>query len=74
MLQSIASQRVGHNLRIEHQQHIFPLNYSAFGVLVCFKSVSWDFSGGPVAETSSSQCRRAKVGSLVRELDPVCCN
>ena len=30
--------------------------------------------GVPVAETSSSQCRRAKVGSLVRELDPVCCN
>ena len=74
MLQSMESQRIGHNLMIEHQQHIFPLNYSACGVLVCFKSVSWDFSGGPVAETSSSQCRRARVGSLVRELDPACLN
>ena len=29
-----------------------------------------DFTGGPVAKTPSSQCRRAQVQSLVRELDP----
>ena len=29
-----------------------------------------DFTGGPVAKTPSSQCRRAQVQFLVRELDP----
>ena len=29
----------------------------------------WDFPGGPVAKTLCSQCRRARVRSLVRELD-----
>ena len=34
----------------------------------------WDFPGGPVAKTQSSQCRGAWVQSLVRKLDPMCCN
>ena len=30
----------------------------------------WDFPGGPVVKTLSSQCRGPRVQSLVRELDP----
>ena len=38
------------------------------------KDISGDFPGGLVAETPCSQCRGAWVHSLVRELDPTCCN
>ena len=34
----------------------------------------WYFPGGPVAMTPSSQCRGARVQSLVREIDPICRN
>ena len=34
----------------------------------------WDFPGGPVAKTLCSQSRGPQVQSLVRELDPTCCN
>ena len=33
-----------------------------------------NFPGGPVAKTLCSQCRGAWVQSLVRELNPTCCN
>ena len=33
-----------------------------------------DFPGDPVANTPYSQCREPGVQSLVRELDPTCCN
>ena len=33
-----------------------------------------DIPGGPVAKTLSSQCKESGVQSLVRELDPTCCN
>ena len=35
---------------------------------------SRDFPGGPVAKTPRSQMQGAQVQSLVRELDPSCCN
>ena len=34
----------------------------------------WDFPGGPLAGTLCSQSRGPWVQSLVRELDPTCCN
>ena len=34
----------------------------------------WDFPGGPVAKTLCSQSRGPPVQSLLRELDPTCCN
>ena len=34
----------------------------------------WEFPGGPVAKTLCYQCRGVWVRSLVRELDPTCCN
>ena len=33
-----------------------------------------DIPGGPVAENPCSQCSGAQVQSLVKELDPICCN
>ena len=33
-----------------------------------------DFPGGPVAKAPSSQCKGARVQSLVWEIDPTCCN
>ena len=36
--------------------------------------MEWDFPGGPVAKTLSSQCRGPGVRFLVRELDPTCHN
>ena len=38
------------------------------------KDIYGDFPSGLVAETPSSQCRGARVHSLVRELDLTCCN
>ena len=35
---------------------------------------SWDFPGGLLDKTQRSQCRGPEVRSLVRELDPTCCN
>ena len=37
-------------------------------------NIYWDFPGGPVAKTPSCQYRVPGVQSLVRELDPTCCN
>ena len=36
--------------------------------------VDRDFPGGPVAKTPCSQSRGLGVPSLVKELDPTCCN
>ena len=33
-----------------------------------------DLPGGPVAKTSNSQIQGVQVPSLVRDLDPTCCN
>ena len=38
------------------------------------KKTNRDFPGGPVVKTPHSQCRGARVRSLVRELDPACRN
>ena len=36
------------------------------------KYCEWDFPRGPMAKTLCSQCRRPRVQSLVRKLDPAC--
>ena len=41
---------------------------------VCQRELFGDFPGGPVAKTPCSQCRGPGVQSLVKELDPMCCN
>ena len=50
---------------------MFGLSYIESGH---FKLSHGDFSGGPVAKIMHSQHRELKVWSLVRELDPTCCN
>ena len=38
------------------------------------KMVDKEFPGGPVSETPHSPMQAAWVLSLVKELDPICCN
>ena len=38
------------------------------------KLIYWDFPGGPVAKTLCSHCGGPWVPTVVRELDPACCN
>ena len=38
------------------------------------KRLLWDFPGGPVAKTPPLPMQGAWVRSLLRELDPTCCN
>ena len=44
------------------------------GRSMLFKARIRDFPGGPVAKAPCSQCREPGVRSLVREVDPTCCN
>ena len=50
---------------------------NAFDIQIKFathKTAHWEFPGGPGVETPCSQSKRPRVQSLVRELDPPCCN
>ena len=38
------------------------------------KFICRDFPGGPEAKIPYSHCREPKFDSLVRDLDPTCCN
>ena len=40
----------------------------------CLKIDCREFPGGLVAKTPQSECGKPEVQSLVRELDPTCCN
>ena len=51
-----------------------PLRFNSH-LTSCFKiSLIRAFPGGPVAKTPCSQCRGLGVLTLVRILEPVCCN
>ena len=43
-------------------------------VIILQLKINRDFPGGPAAKTLHSQCRGPGFKSLVRELDPTCCN
>ena len=43
-------------------------------VYLNYKRQTRDFPGGPVSKAPCSQCRGPGVRSLVRDVDPTCCN
>jgi len=50
-------------------------NESVCGMrLVIKNNQAWDFPGDPVAKDSTFPMQAAWVQSLVKELDPTCCN
>ena len=50
-------------------------NESVCGMqLVIKNNQEWDLLGGPVAKDSTFPMQAAWVQSLVKELDPTCCN
>ena len=63
--------------KLSSDRRIYKLRCVAFKVTIGYldRKVQYrDFPGGSVVNTPGSQCRGARVQSLVRELDPTCHN
>jgi len=70
VLQSMGSQRAGHDLATEQQEQqlfsvinfclwtISAFKYAVNSLILLKRRTCWDFPGGPVFKTSRSQCKR----------------